>query len=123
MSEIYWLTRLGGVKILAIALLALSIFAVISAAIWYSFTDDDYMKKDRLALMRLIKKWKTTWLCSLLLGILGSIFIPSKNELLLIYGLGTTVDYVKSNEKAKQLPDKAIEALTRYIDEISKEKK
>ena len=123
MAEIYWLTRLEGVKILAIVLLALSIFAVISAAIWYSFTDDDYMKKERLVLMRLIKKLKTTWLCSLLLGILGSIFIPSKNELLLIYGLGTTVDYVKSNEKAKQLPDKAIEALTRYIDEISKEKK
>jgi hypothetical protein len=43
--------------------------------------------------------------------------------MLLIYGLGTTVDYIKSNDKAKELPDKAVDALTRYIDTISKEDK
>ena len=34
-----------------------------------------------------------------------------KNDALLIYGVGGTIDYVKSNKTAKQLPDKCIKAL------------
>ena len=37
--------------------------------------------------------------------------IPMKNDALLIYGVGCTIDYIKSNDKAKQLPDKCIKAL------------
>jgi hypothetical protein len=50
-------------------------------------------------------------------------FIPSTKEGMLMYGLGGTIDYVKSNDKAKQLPDKCIDALTRYVDSIEKENK
>ena len=123
MNEIYWLTRLSGFKAIAIILLVLSIIAVIVAAIWYANTSVDYMKEERDALMTLIRKWKATWVCSLLFGILGVIFIPTQREILLIYGLGSTIDYVKSNDKAKQLPDKAVDALTRYLDEIAKDEK
>ena len=34
-----------------------------------------------------------------------------KNDALLIYGVGCTIDYIKSNDKAKQLSDKCIKAL------------
>ena len=60
-----------------------------------------------------------TFVVSTLLAIL----IPSKKELYLIYGLGTTIDYVQSNDKAKELPDKAIDALNKYLDELNKEDK
>ena len=30
-------------------------------------------------------------------------------------------DYIKNNDKAKKLPDKVVNALTRYIDHIEKE--
>ena len=50
-------------------------------------------------------------------------FIPSTKEAMLIYGIGGTLDYIKSNDKAKQLPDKCIDALTRYVDSIEKENK
>lgn len=83
----------------------------------------DYMKGEHDALMKLIKKWKITWVCSLLFGILGAIFIPTQREILLICGLGSTIDYIKSNDKAKQLPDKAVDALTRYLDEVGNDKK
>ena len=48
-------------------------------------------------------------------------FIPTTNEALMIYGIGGTIDYVKSNETAKQLPDKYIKALDKYLDNINKE--
>lgn len=123
MVEIYWLTRLAGIKTFAIILLIASIIVVISTAIWYANTCEDYMKEERDAMMKLIKTWKSTLVCSLLFGILGTIFIPTQREILLIYGLGSTIDYVKSNDKAKQLPDKAVDALTRYLDEIDNDKK
>ena len=48
-------------------------------------------------------------------------FIPTTNEALLIYGVGGTIDYIKSNDTAKQLPDKCVKALDKYLDNINKE--
>lgn len=50
------------------------------------------------------------------------VFIPTTKEMLLIYGVGGTIDYIKSNDTAKELPDKAVKALDKYLDEISKDK-
>lgn len=50
-----------------------------------------------------------------------NIFIPTTNEALLIYGVGGTIDYIKSNNTAKQLPDKCVKALDKYLDNINKE--
>ena len=123
MAEIYWLTRLAGIETLAFLLLVGSVVVVIVAAIWYANTSEDYMEEERDALMKLIKKWKSTWVCLLLFGILGTIFIPTQREILLIYGLGSTIDYIKSNDKAKKLPDKAVDALTKYLETLNEEKK
>lgn len=35
--------------------------------------------------------------------------------------LGGTIDYIKSNDTAKQLPDKCVKALDKYFDNINKE--
>lgn len=51
-----------------------------------------------------------------------SIFVPSSKQGYIIYGLGNTIEYVKNNDKAKMLPDKAIEALGRYLDEVGNSK-
>ena len=59
----------------------------------------------------------------LIVGAIGSIITPSTKEMYAIYGLGGTIDYIKSNDKAKQLPDKCVDALTRYVDSIEKENK
>lgn len=56
MAEIYWLTRLAGVKALVIILLVALVIVVIGAAIWYAETREDYMKEERDVLMKLIKK-------------------------------------------------------------------
>lgn len=42
---------------------------------------------------------------------------------MLIYGVGGTIDYIKSDDKAKALPDKCVEALNRYLDTVNAEEK
>ena len=41
----------------------------------------------------------------------------------MIYGVGDTIDYVKSNNTAKQLPDKCIEALDKWVSSLNEEEK
>ena len=48
-------------------------------------------------------------------------FIPTTNEALMVYGIGGTIDYIKSNETSKQLPDKCVKALDKYLDNLTKE--
>ena len=40
----------------------------------------------------------------------------------MIYGIGGTIDYIKSNETAKQLPDKCIKALDKLVDNLNEKK-
>ena len=49
-------------------------------------------------------------------------FIQTTNEALMVYGIGGTIDYIKSNETAKQLPDKCIKALDKWVDNLNEEK-
>lgn len=49
-----------------------------------------------------------------------SFFVPSESKLYVIYGIGNTIDYIRTNDKAKQLPDKAIDFIYKYLDEHSK---
>ena len=52
---------------------------------------------------------------------MGLVFVPKTNEALFIYGVGTTIDYVDNNETIKQLPDKAVQALDKYLDSLNKD--
>lgn len=74
-----------------------------------------------------IKNYKTFMLyfkrsiIATLVLIVINIFIPTKNEALLIYGVGGTIDYIKSNDKAKQLPDKCIIALDKWVENLNED--
>ena len=48
---------------------------------------------------------------------LGLIFVPSTKDALIIYGVGGTVEYLRDNPTAQQLPDKCVEALDKFVDE------
>jgi len=47
------------------------------------------------------------------------VFIPTKKDALLIYGVGGTIDYIKQNPTAKQLPDKCVKVLDKWVDNWS----
>ena len=54
---------------------------------------------------------------------LAAVLVPTTKDALLIYGIGGTLDYVKSNDRAKKIPDKVIIALDKYLGEVNEEEK
>lgn len=46
-----------------------------------------------------------------------AIFTPNSKQAAAIFSVGKTIEYVQSNEKIKDLPDKAIECLDKYLEE------
>ena len=61
------------------------------------------------------KMWKFIW--SFLFTFLLFSFIPNKQTMYEIFGIGTVIDYVQSNENVKKIPDKCIEAVNLWLDE------
>ena len=49
--------------------------------------------------------------------------MPSQKNLLIIYGVGGTIDYLKENKDANKIPDKCVKALDKYLDDALKEDK
>ena len=130
MEEIYWITRLDAICnfLTTIATLCFIISVVIGAYAMYNrFAADDYeeggehynchMQRFKIFL----SYFKRSIIVTLVLTVIN-IFIPTKNEALLIYGVGGTIDYIKLNETAKQLPDKYIKALDKWADNLNEEK-
>ena len=119
MNEIYWITRLGTLDALCEVVLFLTgLLFVLILALYppiHNYLDDH--EEQRARLIKAVKL--SAVLC--VLAIIGKVFIPTQKELLLIYGIGGTIDYVKNNDKAKELPDKAVMALSKYLDEVGKE--
>ena len=130
MNEIYWITRLDAICnfLTTIAVVSFVISVVIGAFAMYNrFEADDYEEGSKCynCYMQRFKiflnYFKRSIIVTLVLTVIN-IFIPTKNDALLIYGVGGTIDYVKSNETAKQLPDKCIKALDKWVDNLNEEK-
>lgn len=113
MSELYWISVIGKLNTFFWIMFGISVAAAAILFILYFTSDyeDDYIK--------LAKPIKLTIISTIVCGLCGIIF-PGKNEACFIYGAGTIVDYCKDNPNVKEIPDKAIDALNRYIDSISK---
>lgn len=117
MSDLYWFLILGSLHDFFVACLVISIGMFISffiiTAIADSKGDEDTQEK---ALNIAAASFIVVILSTLLM-----IMIPSKKELYVIYGVGSTIEYLKSNPNAKELPDKCIKALERWADSVNEE--
>ncbi len=119
MTEIYWLQRIGALSDLFGATWAIAAIVFVIAIIISCIATVD----DEDGIVEKAKTYTKISFIAIVIGALGNILIPSTKEMYAIYGIGGTIDYIKSNDKAKQLPDKCIDALTRYVDSIEKENK
>jgi len=115
MSTLYWFTRLASLGEMCTGLLICCIIAMVFLFVMSPMIIDMYndFEEGKRSTYRKIFRFYILLLC---LSILGTLFIPSKKELLFIYGVGNTIDYIKSNPTAKQLPDKYINALDAWVD-------
>ena len=131
MNEIYWITRLDAICnfLITIAVVSFVISVVIGAFSMYNrFAADDYEEGGKYYNCHMqrfkifLNYFKRSIIVTLVLTVIN-IFIPTKNEALLIYGVGGTIDYIKSNDTAKQLPDKCIKALDKWVENLNEENK
>ena len=113
METIYWMQVLGNVAELGKLLLVLSVMALVGLIVAIAVNFDEGLESK--ACKSIVKFFK--WLMlPLFTGIAIVVFVPSEKQFYAIYGVGGTIDYIKSNEAARQLPDKVVNALDRWID-------
>lgn len=117
MAEIYWIQRLGDINMIAWVVFGVSLFVVmifcIIAYVEYDFIDtlSDCEAKYK-ASIKVLKKMPWIIGISAFIGV----FVPSEKQCYAIFGIGGAIDYIKSNETAKQLPDKVVKALDAWVD-------
>ena len=123
MNEIYWITRLDGIsELLFVVSMISGIIAVISL-VAFMFKKGDYIKKcydDDKIWMDFWLKWAKG---STALAVPLCVLTPNPKEALMVFGVGGTIDYIKSNDTMKQLPDKCVNALDAWVDSLTDEKK
>lgn len=116
MSELYWITRFDGfLTAVILILVAFLILALIFIVGYFESYDEDVKRAN-------LKRSITFGSIGIFL-LIAQTFIPTTKQALIIYGVGGTIDYVKNNETAKQLPDKVILALDKYLEDLNKEEK
>lgn len=120
MNELYWITRFGSLHNIGISIfwacLAIAVILCIVSITTDDWTGKDCCTEEQKYLLR--KKSKYSLIVSII-GLLMWVFIPTKKEAFFIYGVGGTIDYIKQNSTAKQLPDKCINALDKWVDSWS----
>ena len=129
MSEIYWITRLTCICnfLTAVAVVCFMISTVTGIfAMCNKFEADDYEEGGKyyncyMQKFKMFLNYFKRFTFAVIVVSSMNFFIPTTNEALMIYGIGGTIDYVKSNETAKQLPDKYIKALDKWAENLTKE--
>lgn len=119
MKELYWIERLDNIQVLFIVLAFISIVWMLFSFIipWSeSFDEDDYKEKG-------IYKARKVSGTLLVISILILVFVPNSKGMYRIIGIGGTIDYIRQNDTAKQLPDKCIKALDLFLDKVIGEDK
>lgn len=113
MWELYLLTRLDNINTLGFFLFVFSAISLIIASGMFFIENNRKLSK----LMSLIGS------IMIVIGTIILVFVPTTKEGMLILGVGKSIDYLKSNETAKQLPDKCIDALNVWVDSFTEENK
>lgn len=115
MNELYWLTRLEYIQNFLVIVMSVSGIAMfISFMSWLVASYEEEVKKSLL--------WLRYTFATLIISSLIFVFVPTTKEAVLIWGVGSTIDYIQENETAKQLPDKCINALNDWVDNLSDSK-
>lgn len=126
MNEIYWITRLDSLSTWFSVMTYISGIFAVCLLVPYLIQRTDYLEdhaeKDR--------NWMEFWSkCAKVMAAMFfictplSILTPTTKEAMLIWGVGTTIDFIQENETVQQLPDKCVDALNAWVDSLNEEKK
>ena len=127
--KMYWFTRLSAITTALETILIISGFLAGAALILWVIvylSDPEYISDGEESKRRFLKIGSKTLCISIIIfviGLIGRAFIPTTSEALVIYGVGESVEYLQHNKDAVQIPDKALQALNKYLDEAIGDKK
>lgn len=122
-GKMYWFTRLSAITTALKTILIISLILAAAALIFWVvvyLTDPEYMPDGEESKRRFLKIGSKTLCISTIvfaIGLIGRTFTPTTSEALVIYGVGESVDYLQNNKDAVQIPDKALQALNKYLDD------
>jgi hypothetical protein len=106
-TQLYWLTRLDSIQFI-FAVLAILGFLIFMGVIMFTISGDiDYEDKTTLKQLKIFA-------VSFAISLLGSILIPSKDEVVFIVAGGKTIDFIKNDSSINKLPGQT----TKYISEM-----
>ena len=131
MNEIYWITRLDYICnfLTAVTVISFLISAFIVVFVVCNRIEANNYKKGSenwnyyMQRFKMFLSYFKRFIFVTIIACFINFFIPTTNEALMIYGVGGTIDYIKSNDTSKQLPDKCVKALDKYLDNLTKEEK
>ena len=119
MESLYWIITIGHLSNLFVAFCIM--FGTLTGIWMIKLLVDQSDRPSDKELYKSDKKWFKIFITIAIISALGIVFVPNQKELFAIYGIGGTIDYIKSNDTAKQLPDKCINALDKWVDSYVKE--
>lgn len=122
MNEIYLITRLDLISGWLVAFAVITGFVTLVSIGAYIGNRSDYEiyghEGDKRWKEFSAKIFKISVPCFFLF-VTSSILTPTTKEALLIFGVGGTIDYIKSNETINKLPDKCVNALEAWVDSLT----
>ena len=127
-GKMYWFTRLSAITTALETILIISLILAAAALIFWVtvyLIDSEYTPDGEEGNRRFLKIGSKTLCISTIvfaIGLIGRTFTPTTSEALVIYGVGESVEYLQNNKDAVQIPDKALKALNKYLDEAIEDK-
>lgn len=120
MKELYWIGRFDAIFHFSLILCIISLGISLIGFIWWVCTSESKYNKDGAKMAKRMLKTVVPIAC---ITLLLSIFIPTKREAYMIYGIGGTIDRVRNDSIATKLPHKTIMAIDKYLEDINKNNK
>lgn len=117
MWELYLIATLGDVSFVS------TIFATFSLALTAILGVTILTVGFEVETNNVIKKWIKRLLVVFGISLFLAIFIPSKKDMYLMFGLGSTIDYIQDSDKVKELPDKTVTLINQTLDKLIEEGK
>lgn len=125
MNELYWITRLDSLNIVINTIFCLSVVAtiifIITAIICDSQVADGWAVEYNKKWNKIAVNWIKFLIPNSIIFALLLVFTPTTKEAFIIYGVGGTIDYIKSDSVATQIPHKAIVALDKWVEQLSED--
>lgn len=123
-EKIYWLTRLDAIGGLFTGVIIFASIALIGYYMYYWIQKEVDWDDDEAKAFRDSAKWfRRIAKSALIVGAIGSTFLPTRNEAILIMAGGKTMDYIQSDTSLSKIPYQTTAAISEYMEKYLKELK